>query len=234
MFLLGQVDNSSLQLLLDNEHATHGDLVQGEFLDSYHNISHKGVMGYRWITQHCSHTRFVVKLDDDVFFDTYRLILRYWTSLMLMRRSFVCKVWLKEGLPIQRGGKWGVPDNQFFGLDYYPYTYCSGFAVMMTGDLVPSLFAAARIAPVFWIDDVYLFGILPDLASNITYYDPGFGAIELDVKDAQRCMDLKADDCPLLAVVTEGKFEVREFSKKWSKTLSLHLGSGLQAPMESV
>ena len=70
--------------------------------------------------------------------------------------------------------QWAVDDRQFHGMDTFPYDYCSGMAVILSGDLVPALYRAAFFSPVFWIDDVYLFGILPYVAGNVTMMHLGY------------------------------------------------------------
>ncbi|KAK7488896.1 hypothetical protein BaRGS_00019853 [Batillaria attramentaria] len=74
LFLLGSVPNATLQALLEAEHRLYGDTLQGRFHDHYHNLSQKGVMGFNWITHYCPHVRYVFKMDDDAFVDTFKLL----------------------------------------------------------------------------------------------------------------------------------------------------------------
>ena len=48
-----------------------GDIVQGDFLDSYRNLSYKNVMGVLWAAEFCAQAEFVVKADDDMFVDLH-------------------------------------------------------------------------------------------------------------------------------------------------------------------
>lgn len=216
---MGRVQSASEQAALQEEHADFGDLLQGDFLDSYHNLSHKGVMGLRWVTRHCARARLVVKLDDDVFFDTFQLIHRYWAFVRDRRRSIFCGVWRADQMPILRSGKWEVSENLFRKRAAFPYHYCSGLAVMISGDLVPALLSAARVAPVFWIDDVYLFGILPAIASDVTFYDVGYqtGVMELQWARGLSCLKDKGHDCPLLASAAVGE----QLDALWNETRAL-------------
>jgi len=45
LFLLGAVEFRAAQATLEEENRTYRDLVQGRFLDSYRNLTHKHVMG---------------------------------------------------------------------------------------------------------------------------------------------------------------------------------------------
>ncbi|XP_070174282.1 beta-1,3-galactosyltransferase 5-like [Littorina saxatilis] len=219
VFLLGRVKNPTEQLALEEEHRHHGDLVQGDFLDSYRNLSHKGVMGYGWVTRYCARVRLVVKLDDDVFFDTFKLIHRYWPQVVDKRRAIFCSVWKNNTKPVLRDGKWAVSGRLFGAKKMFPYDYCSGLTVMITGDLVPFLFGAARFTPVFWIDDIYLFGILPVIAANVTFYDVGYrkGVMDLQWERGLTCMKEKGHNCPLLAAAARGE----QLDAMWNQSLTM-------------
>ena len=43
----------------------------GDFLDTYHNLSYKSIMGKLWVSEFCEQADFVVKTDDDMFIDLY-------------------------------------------------------------------------------------------------------------------------------------------------------------------
>ena len=62
-----------MQKILEEENGKHSDLVQGDFLDTYHNLSYKAIMGYLWVAEFCSQADFVVKTDDDLFVDLYEV-----------------------------------------------------------------------------------------------------------------------------------------------------------------
>ena len=56
-----------------NESLVHGDIVQGNFLDSYKNLTYKTVMGHMWVSRFCRQAEFVMKADDDIYLDLYGL-----------------------------------------------------------------------------------------------------------------------------------------------------------------
>ena len=73
VFLLGATGDAALQRSLEMESRRHGDLVQGDFLDTYHNLSYKATMGNLWVAEFCSQAEFVVKTDDDMYVDLYEV-----------------------------------------------------------------------------------------------------------------------------------------------------------------
>ena len=71
VFLLGRTRNSKEQTTVKEEFARHGDIVQGDFDDNYHNLTLKGIMGLRWIAEHCTNAKFALKSDDDAFVNIF-------------------------------------------------------------------------------------------------------------------------------------------------------------------
>ena len=55
----------------DRENEQHRDLVQGNFLDTYYNLTYKSVMGHLWVSEFCRQAELVVKADDDIYVDLY-------------------------------------------------------------------------------------------------------------------------------------------------------------------
>jgi beta-1,3-galactosyltransferase 1 len=43
------------------------DIVQGDFADTYRNLSYKNIMGKLWVATFCEQAQFVVKTDDDMY-----------------------------------------------------------------------------------------------------------------------------------------------------------------------
>ena len=65
VFLLGTLDNATLQEQLRQEGMQFKDIIQFNFVDSYRNITYKSIMGFKWAVQFCSKVKFIFKTDDD-------------------------------------------------------------------------------------------------------------------------------------------------------------------------
>ena len=91
-----------MQENIAKENEEHHDIVQGDFLDTYRNLSYKNIMGKLWVSQFCEQAEFVVKTDDDQYVDLYEALVlagRYSQSVHYVRnRLLLCPVW--RGLPI--------------------------------------------------------------------------------------------------------------------------------------
>ena len=72
-FMLGYSTDKLYQDRIRNESLLHGDIVQGNFLDSYKNLTYKTVLGHMWVSSFCTQAEFVMKADDDIYLDLYGL-----------------------------------------------------------------------------------------------------------------------------------------------------------------
>ncbi|ESO87749.1 hypothetical protein LOTGIDRAFT_67146, partial [Lottia gigantea] len=153
VFFTGISSNKNGMKRLIEEQKRHGDIVQGNFVDSYHNLTHKAVMALRWIYEYCSSARYVIKSDDDVVFDTKMFFDKLAPTIVSEKKTLRCTVCPRS--MIYRVGKWVVVKDQFKGFDYWPWPYGAGFVVLISSDLLTTLYRAAIISPFFWVDDVY-------------------------------------------------------------------------------
>ena len=69
----GRGGDKALQEKVYKENDKHGDIIQGDFIDTYHNLSYKASMGNFWVSEFCEQAEFVVKTDDDWFVDLYEV-----------------------------------------------------------------------------------------------------------------------------------------------------------------
>ena len=172
VFLLGISENFQKMKTIQAEASQHNDIVQGDFVDTYRNLTLKGVMGLRWVHENCPNVKVIMNMDDDSFVNIFSVVHRWIPSFAMRYHSIKCKVYFSYNKAIKRSNshdKWVVDDKLFPGLPRYPMDHCNGLFVLMTGDLVTPMLAAARVNPVFWIDDVYLFGLLTKTVGDVTH-----------------------------------------------------------------
>ncbi|XP_071083722.1 beta-1,3-galactosyltransferase 5-like [Haliotis cracherodii] len=160
VFFVGQTDNASLQTEVKRESQKYQDMVQGNFIDSYHNLTHKHIMGYHWVLSHCKNVKYVIKMDDDVVIHVAN-VLRYLLSNPVPEGNIMCFV--VPGSRKRITGKWAVSKKEYPFVRYPPY--CAGFAYMTTLSVIRNLHTASTFIKSIWIDDTYATGILA-LASN--------------------------------------------------------------------
>ncbi|KAJ8308055.1 hypothetical protein KUTeg_012929 [Tegillarca granosa] len=86
IFLLGTVSDSKLQEDIIQENKKYNDIIQGDFIDSYRNLTNKGVLGYRWISENCMNAELVVKVDDGAFINFLKLFKELKASLIQRKK----------------------------------------------------------------------------------------------------------------------------------------------------
>jgi hypothetical protein len=174
VFLIGipPPDQQRLQPYIKAEFDKYGDIVQGNFIDSYRNLTHKAVLGLRWLSEFCPEPAYAIKADDDTFLNIFEMI------PLLEANSgksnvIICPLWPENAMPILRDPKtcmkWCVKRSELKGRTHFPQ-YCAGIGYVVSRPLLPLLYNASRSTPFFWIDDVYVTGLLPKkLATKVVY-----------------------------------------------------------------
>ena len=74
LFPLGLSDHGSVNQNIRSEGKLHGDILQGNFLDTYHNLSYKAVMTMQWAARFCNRIKFLLKVDIDIFVNVFALV----------------------------------------------------------------------------------------------------------------------------------------------------------------
>ncbi|CAG2194374.1 unnamed protein product [Mytilus edulis] len=105
-------------------------------------------------------------------------------------------------------------DDEFKGIKRYPHTYCSGLVVFISTDLVPMLYQAAIGSPFVWVDDFYLFGILPSKVDGVVHIDLRT-RLNFNLMKAVRCYTAYGTKCPH-AVVYAAYHGNKGFDKLWT------------------
>lgn len=167
-FFVGLSKEIGLQQTIKKEFDEYGDIVQGEFIDTYKNMTLKAILAINWISRHCSQADYALKVDDDTLIDLFQMI-----SLMQQNLDsslvVICPVWPYQSVPVFRDKKdcmkWCVTFRQYRD-SKYP-RYCSGLSYILSRALIPRLVDAVVETPFFWIDDVYVTGLL---MQNVTAY----------------------------------------------------------------
>lgn len=72
-FVVGRTLNATVQKGLEDESSVHGDIIQVDMIDAYANMTLKVAGLLNWLTTHCSHADFVMKVDDDVYINIHNL-----------------------------------------------------------------------------------------------------------------------------------------------------------------
>ncbi|XP_037514515.1 beta-1,3-galactosyltransferase 5-like [Rhipicephalus sanguineus] len=165
-FFVGEAPQLNDHEAVLGEALREGDVVVLNFTDTYKNLTYKFVHGAKWVSENCllDPTATIVKLDDDVLVNTFSLS-AYLTSGVMALTGIHCQV-ITGAEPFRKPiSKWYVSQNDY-ALKVYP-PYCLGAVFIMQPSVLFSLHAASSHVPFFWVDDVYITGILAEYA-NVT------------------------------------------------------------------
>ena len=172
VFILG---STPLQRTIEKENRKNRDIIQFDFDDTYGNLTLKGIGAMKWVSEFCPHVKYVIKADDDIFVDMFSFIdlllsidakendkylvcsVNYSMDILRYRKNEKCK-------------KWCISDDIFPGQAFYP-TYCSGAFYTFSRNVVEDIFQMALRTPLFWIEDIYITGILPRNIGDVYYFD---------------------------------------------------------------
>ncbi|KAF5285514.1 hypothetical protein FQR65_LT13211 [Abscondita terminalis] len=159
LFMLGNVRTQEEQLQIEEENEIHKDIIQGSFLDTYRNLSYKHAMTLKYVTYHCSHTQYVLKVDDDIFVNMPTLLdfLKNDSSTYGAKGRMLCYPSYNLVVP-RSNSKWETSFEEYNGT-HFPL-YCLGFSTIYSPDVVNELYRVVQKTKYFWIEDVFVTGIV--------------------------------------------------------------------------
>ncbi|VDM50306.1 unnamed protein product [Toxocara canis] len=161
LFVLGRPAKTIVQRQIEEEAGIFNDIIQQDFIDSYRNLTWKAIAWLRFVSEHCIHVKYVIKIDDDVLFNIFTLVDFLNKSEVGMenaQKTIICRVIRNRKVQRNSKNKWYVRRNELVGKYYLPY--CVGMAIVISGNTAASLLEASTGEGYFWIDDYFITGIL--------------------------------------------------------------------------
>lgn len=162
-FLIGQSLKRHNNEKLKAESFRTNDILQGDFIDSYFNITYKHTMGMKYFIYHCSKAKYVLKVDDDVLVNTPSLLkfLAENISPNGAKNMILCNKVVAERALRSFRSKWRISFEEY-PYRYYP-TFCRGMAIIYSPDVLFNLYnRAQRNKKFFKLEDVFYTGIIAE------------------------------------------------------------------------
>ncbi|CAL8301466.1 unnamed protein product, partial [Arctogadus glacialis] len=153
-FLLGQAEDQDnyLQDQLLRESVEHRDLLQGDFVGTYHNLTIKTMLMLQWLDSRCPGASYAMKTDSDTFINVRSLMEELHRT---PRHGYMTgNVVRKAHVHRDPNSKWFMPDNEYFESTYPPYAM--GLCYVFSMDLPGKLVVASWQVKAVWLEDVYL------------------------------------------------------------------------------
>ncbi|GAB6028313.1 hypothetical protein CHUAL_002486 [Chamberlinius hualienensis] len=219
IFLVGEVEDQQLQEDLTREDQLYEDIIQGNFLDTYRNLTYKHVMGLKWVSHYCRCAKYVFKTDDDIFVDIFQMV-NYLKSRYGLasppRNLMMCFIYRKAYVKRSRRSKWYVSVKEYKE-HYYP-TYCAGWGIIMSADVVYNLYMESFKIPYFWVDDVLVTGLLAQRI-GITHTELN-NKIPISQRAVTRWLASQQEQQPYLFGLPDSDIET--INALWNKTLQYY------------
>ena len=187
IFVVGTSLDHAINNQIKLESQMYGDILQGDFIDTYRNLTHKTILGIKWMSEYCDKAKFIMKIDDDMVVNTKSLS-KYLNSLKDNKTMYgYCKsTWVQR----DKKSKWYISTEDFSG-DVYP-KYCIGSAYIFTSDLMKPMYNLTQYIKPFIMEDVYVCMLAKELNTSFNQiwqywsYNP-YKAINFTIHTKSEC-----------------------------------------------
>ena len=159
MFLVGQTRNPILDELLRGEAINYKDIIFGDFIDSYRNLTRKMVLGIEWAAVHCK-AHFVMKADDDSYVAILEIIqwlAEYQRTQGHTNHLYMGAALINKGVYREKDSKFYVSKEEYPAEKFPPYAMGPGY--VFSGSLLAKLSSAVKVVKLFPNEDA-CFGAL--------------------------------------------------------------------------
>ncbi|KAK3106928.1 hypothetical protein FSP39_003257 [Pinctada imbricata] len=153
-FLLGYTSNKTNQAEVEKENEQFHDIIQEDFIDSYHNLTYKTMMAFKWAVTKCAHARFVMKTDDDMYINTKALLSVVSKSAAALQKN-VGGACHKRAQPIRSPSSKWYASPESYPRKWYP-GFCSGTGYVTSITLARRVFDISKDVPFFHLEDVFV------------------------------------------------------------------------------
>ncbi|XP_071799554.1 beta-1,3-galactosyltransferase 5-like [Asterias amurensis] len=166
VFMVGRTTNPTQQLSLEKESQEHGDLLMGNYIDSYKNLTIKVQHGMSWSLETCQ-PQYLLKTDDDCFVNS-KLFTKFLNAQNKKRTKLYAGYAVKNLNVIRdKRSKWYV-SRETYQPSEFP-VYASGAGYVISHDVLQSMVTAAKFLPAFAAEDAFT-GLLAE-STNIPLLD---------------------------------------------------------------
>ena len=156
--------NIAEQKEIDLENRIYRDIIQEDFIDTYHNLTLKNVMAYKWARTYCPHADFVMVGNDDVVVDIFKLV-PYLQSIQYRSRNQFAICYLFPCCMMAE--KRGASKFKFNHIGWNVYTgkaypaYCSASMYVVPSAVIHKLYHMSGDTPSFMPDEPWV-GVLAE------------------------------------------------------------------------
>lgn len=166
LFALASSVNKTVMKLILEENSINNDIIQWNFTDSYKNLIIKSTAVFMWASLHCQHSEFLVKTDDDVYINIYKLIRDKAFLSNLARGNNGKMIFGRKGNihPARNSNsKWYLPTTVYSNSTFPKFVTGVGY-IVSTASCVPLVQSIIDSTPLLINEDVIVTGIAAEKA----------------------------------------------------------------------
>ena len=167
IFFVGTDD--TVQFAVRTEQTIFNDIVEIGIPENYPFVAHKELASLLWTRFYCPNARIIFRADDDILLDIF-LLLKYIHDEVNFNVKDSLYGWFRFKNTVHRADKWAVTKHEYSSHLYPPYTF--GIGYLFSNNSCEKLIQAANHPDheIIRIGDVYITGILRELA-QVPYLD---------------------------------------------------------------
>lgn len=163
----------SPQRYIDEESESHGDIVQQAYMDTHRTLTTKSLAMLRWVSRYCSNAKYVIKLDDDIRFDTSTFLQTVERATGGRERAILGQVISRPTKVVRDArSRYFVSEREFAAAMFPPYVL--GGLVAFPAATARLLYEASLRVKVIQLDEVYVTGLLAAAVNVSLVSDPEF------------------------------------------------------------
>lgn len=197
---------SGAQEELEEESRQQADIIQVNFVDSYHNLTIKTMLMMRWLDTHCPTASYAMKVDADIFVNVFRLLGRLRSS---PRHGFITGSVIRDGRPRRDpNSKWYVSEELYHEDSFPPYV--SGAGYVFSADLAARISWASRFVRLIPLEDVYV-----GLCLRVLGVRPVYSYSLPSFRNLFEIRNLQYDRCTFSRLVIVNGFKPSELLHAW-------------------
>ncbi|KAK6192018.1 hypothetical protein SNE40_003572 [Patella caerulea] len=156
IFIVGKSATTSISLQIAEESKRENDIVFIDYEETYRNLTYKSVAILKWSSIFCAESKYIVKIDDDIFVDIPAL---FNILLNITYPKVIVGHVIRGAVPIRRFKSKFFVDTKDYYRDIYP-DYITGLCYAISTDLLQGMLDAANTCHILPIEDMYVTGIL--------------------------------------------------------------------------
>ncbi|XP_028270283.1 beta-1,3-galactosyltransferase 1 [Parambassis ranga] len=200
----GQLTPQQEQLEEESRH--YKDIIQMNFVDSYHNLTIKTMMMMKWLMTHCPTASYAMKVDADIFVNVFYLIRRLKDS---PRQGFITGSVIRDGKPRRDPNSRWYLSEELYSEDSFP-PYVSGAGYVFSTDLAGRISWASRFVRAIPLEDVYV-----GLCLHVLAVQPVYSFSLLSLRNLFVIQNLEYDRCTFAGLVIVNGFKPSELLRVW-------------------